>query len=469
MDKLATRLATEGKERMTEEESDCCSWLCWCKPSSYTSLLSSSLVRNRWNEPLVNGNDDEHTTRWQREMNAPQSVNCGVAFHDLYVLGDQIGKGSTAVVHKCTRKHSTLCETRAVKIIDKRRMALMYNELLEQFRREVDILARLDHPHIIKLYGMYESKHSLHLVTEYAGGGELFDYLVSRPKGLLSEAEASHLVRQVISAVSYLHENGVVHRDIKLENILLSKGPMLNRFGESPGSDQQIELKLIDFGLAKSIMESSTTTKTFFGTVGYIAPEMLSRKPYTKAVDVWALGVLTFILLCGVFPFEDDIRKKAKVDYQLRFPPWTKNKISSSAKDLLEKLLCVDPSHRISARAGLNHPWVQGATASPNLVLRSPSKLRHLASQTCKNVHLFTSEPRKKSLDRRSSASEDESTTSTADSDSRACEFPSQIPPNATSIGNRDNDTKSVSPLVLDIPIVDLMPEFSSLAKHPDL
>lgn len=134
------------------------------------------------------------------------------------------------------------------------------------------------------------------MVTEYASGGELFDYLVSRPNGLLSEAQASQLIRQVVSAVAYMHSNKVIHRDIKLENILLA---------EKPGKD--IKLKIIDFGLAKT-MAPNEKAKTFFGTVGYLAPEMTKRR-YSFGVDVWAVGVLTYVLLCGVFPFDDDARK----------------------------------------------------------------------------------------------------------------------------------------------------------------
>lgn len=133
-------------------------------------------------------------------------------------------------------------------------------------------------------------------MTEYAAGGELFDHLVSRPNGLLSEAEASQLIRQVVSAVAYMHRSNVIHRDIKLENILLARN-----------SVDEIQLKIIDFGLAK-LMGPNEKAKTFFGTVGYLAPEM-ARRQYSFGVDVWAVGVLTYVLLCGVFPFDDDLRK----------------------------------------------------------------------------------------------------------------------------------------------------------------
>eukprot|EP00511_Aplanochytrium_stocchinoi_P001165 CAMPEP_0204827046 /NCGR_PEP_ID=MMETSP1346-20131115/4613_1 /ASSEMBLY_ACC=CAM_ASM_000771 /TAXON_ID=215587 /ORGANISM="Aplanochytrium stocchinoi, Strain GSBS06" /LENGTH=352 /DNA_ID=CAMNT_0051955339 /DNA_START=103 /DNA_END=1158 /DNA_ORIENTATION=- len=269
-----------------------------------------------------------------------------LTFNDIYSLEEQIGKGSTAVVFKCRKKNvNAIDKAFAVKIIDKKKVSVMYTDIYQQLKREVDILDSLRHPYIIRLHGMFESEKALHVVTEYAAGGELFDYLISRPNGLLSEAEASQLIRQITSAVAYMHMNNVLHRDIKLENILLA---------DKPEEHNSCVLKIIDFGLAKT-MKRSERAKTFFGTVGYLAPEMVSRR-YSFGVDVWAIGVLTFVLLCGVFPFEDDVRKGAKVNYKLKFPPWAKN-ISASAKDLLKALLQVNPNARATAASAMDHPW----------------------------------------------------------------------------------------------------------------
>lgn len=298
-----------------------------------------------------------------------------LTFGDFYKLKSQIGKGSTAKVYLCVSARGAQDELCAVKIINKQKVTASYPTLMRQLKEEARLLEELHHPNIIALRAMFESSCTLHLVTEYAAGGELFEYLISRPHGLLSEAEASRLIRQVLSAIAYMHEKDVMHRDIKLENILLAQKPC----------GPKITLKLIDFGLAKST-RGCAYAKTFFGTVGYIAPEMLTRK-YTNAIDLWAAGVLTYILLCGVFPFEDDVRKRLKVDYALRFPPWTKSKISDSALDLLTQLLCVDPETRATAQVALEHSWIRGDTASPKCILSSPRQLK-MSLRSSKNTIL---------------------------------------------------------------------------------
>jgi len=262
---------------------------------------------------------------------------------------------------------------------------MLYSELLPQFRREVEILRTLQHPNIIRLEDVFETEDTLHVVTELATGGELFDFLTSHPNSVLTEAAVSHLIRQCISAVAYMHEHGVFHRDIKLENILLaSKPPARGRAGGGADAYSGIQLKIIDFGLSKSHPGNTGTphtTKTFFGTAGYIAPEMLRRSAYTQAVDVWALGVVTFVLLCGVFPFNDSkTTRNQRVDYSLKFPSWVADDVSDSAKDLLAHMLQVDPRRRISARDALRHPWVAGQTASPRHVLSSPGRFPTLRS-----------------------------------------------------------------------------------------
>eukprot|EP00514_Thraustochytrium_sp_LLF1b_P003038 CAMPEP_0184523706 /NCGR_PEP_ID=MMETSP0198_2-20121128/9050_1 /TAXON_ID=1112570 /ORGANISM="Thraustochytrium sp., Strain LLF1b" /LENGTH=347 /DNA_ID=CAMNT_0026914801 /DNA_START=485 /DNA_END=1528 /DNA_ORIENTATION=+ len=295
-------------------------------------------------------------------------------------MGEQLGKGSTAMCFTCVARDSG--EGFAVKVIDKRRISLLYRGLLPQFRREVEILSALDHPNIIRLKEMYESPLLLHVVTELAHGGELFDYLVSQPNGMLTEASVSFFLRQCISAVAHMHEHNVIHRDIKLENILLESSPEGKEYHE-------IQLKIIDFGLSKSFEDamrdkgqgfSLRTTTTFFGTAGYISPEMMKRKEYTQAVDVWSLGVVTFVLLCGVFPFDDGAKRtKRRMNYRIQYPAWVKN-LSPSAKDLIRQLLEVNPKTRLSASEALVHPWVSGQTASPEQILSSPKHLPRLRS-----------------------------------------------------------------------------------------
>jgi serine/threonine protein kinase len=160
-----------------------------------------------------------------------------------------------------------------------------------------------------------------------------------------------------------MHSNQIIHRDLKPENLLLTS------------KNKDAEVKLIDFGLAKIMQED--VARSFLGTKGYLAPEMLKRDAYDKSVDMWALGVIAFVLLCGCLPFDDDgsrlvsdsaVRQK----FTLRFPRWSSN-LSNSAKDLLHNLLDVDPKRRFTAEQALKHPWVVGKTVQPNNYLQSPS------------------------------------------------------------------------------------------------
>jgi serine/threonine protein kinase len=155
---------------------------------------------------------------------------------------------------------------------------------------------------------VYQTDNRICMVTEHMEGGELFDYVVN--KGTLSEVEASCLVRKITSALAYMHACGVVHRDLKPENLLLTS--------KSPNA----EVKIIDFGLAKLLHDN--LTRSFLGTRGYLAPELLRRQAYSKSIDVWALGVIVYVLLCGCLPFNDDGSKitteqAARVCTSMRF------------------------------------------------------------------------------------------------------------------------------------------------------
>ena len=280
-------------------------------------------------------------------------------FDQLFLLQDVIGMGSTSVCHKCVRKSDG--KEFACKVIDKKQIEMKFSGLLDQFYIEIKVLQMLKHPNIIHLEEAFDTPDRIYIVMETMQGGELFDYVVE--KGTLSEEEASVLVRKITSAVAHMHETDVIHRDLKPENLLLtSKGP-------------RAEVKLIDFGLAKIMKED--TARSFLGTRGYLAPEMLQRAAYDKSIDVWSLGIIVFVLLCGCLPFDDDSAKvseqDAKKKFALRFPRWAMN-ISNSAKDLLQKLLNIDPKSRITAQQALTHPWVQGKSASKGF-LASPGKI----------------------------------------------------------------------------------------------
>ncbi|DAZ96325.1 TPA: hypothetical protein N0F65_008449 [Lagenidium giganteum] len=251
-----------------------------------------------------------------------------------------IGAGTTSKCYRCRR--TTDARLFACKIIDKRRLAIdpvRRAEVTLQLRREVEVLKRLDHPHIAKLEDAFENETHIILVMELLEGGELFDAIIER--GHLSEHEAHHVVRSVLSAVQYMHDQGVVHRDIKPENLLLT------------GARGALEVKIIDFGFSK-LLGDGITTSSFLGTSGYLAPEILLHHPYTSAVDMWACGVLLYLLLSGRLPFAPSTQllphQKVSSLYNLTFPDKYWRGVSNPAKNLVKKLLVLNPKHRYTAK-----------------------------------------------------------------------------------------------------------------------
>ena len=279
-------------------------------------------------------------------------------FFYKYELKDEIGVGSTSKCFRCVRKADG--KEFACKVIDKSNIETKFTGLLAQFLIEIKVLKMLNHPNIIHLEDHFETSDRIYIVMEMMSGGELFDYVVA--KGTLSEEEASVIIRKICSATAHMHACNIIHRDLKPENLLLTQ----------PGKNA--EIKLIDFGLAKVMQED--TARSFLGTKGYLAPEMLQRSNYDKSVDMWSLGVIAFVLLCGCLPFDDDSSRiisesAARKKFALRFPRWATT-LSASAKDLLYNLLDVDPKTRYTAEQALNHPWVSGRAVQPNSQLQSP-------------------------------------------------------------------------------------------------
>eukprot|EP01116_Phalansterium_solitarium_P005805 TRINITY_DN178_c0_g1_i2.p1 TRINITY_DN178_c0_g1~~TRINITY_DN178_c0_g1_i2.p1 ORF type:complete len:259 (-),score=68.20 TRINITY_DN178_c0_g1_i2:443-1219(-) len=221
---------------------------------------------------------------------------------------------------------------------------------------EIDILRRVRHPFIISLKEMFETPTHIYLVMELVTGGEVFDKIVER--GAYSEKHASKLIREVLDAISYLHKNGVVHRDLKPENLLYVN------------DHQDSDIKLADFGLSK-IVGNSMLLNTACGTPGYVAPEVLKCIGYDKAVDLWSVGVILYILLCGFPPFYDEntsvlFEQIMLGKYQFTAPYW--DHVSDSAKDLVRHLLVVDPTKRYTAQEALHHPWIAG-NAAPTVAM----------------------------------------------------------------------------------------------------
>ncbi|XP_034390798.1 calcium/calmodulin-dependent protein kinase 1Db isoform X2 [Cyclopterus lumpus] len=210
---------------------------------------------------------------------------------------------------------------------------------------EIAVLRKIKHENIVALEDIYESSNHLYLIMQLVSGGELFDRIVE--KGFYTEMDASRLIRQVLDAVNYLHTMGIVHRDLKPENLLYF----------SPHDESKIMIS--DFGLSK--MEGTgDVMATACGTPGYVAPEVLAQRPYSKAVDCWSIGVIAYILLCGYPPFYDENDSKLfeqilKADYEFDAPYW--DDISDSAKDFISSLMEKDPEKRFICDQALQHPW----------------------------------------------------------------------------------------------------------------
>ncbi|CAK8991636.1 Calcium/calmodulin-dependent protein kinase type 1 (CaM kinase I) (CaM-KI) (CaM kinase I alpha) (CaMKI-alpha) [Durusdinium trenchii] len=265
-------------------------------------------------------------------------------FERRFKIGDKLGQGAFASVYVCIDKDSG--EESAVKTINK--AAFKSESDYAATMNEIKILEGLDHPNVINLKGWIEGETKIYVVTDLAKGGELFDRIVQ--KEFYSERDAAIVVQKVAEALLYLHENGIVHRDLKPENILLMD------------DSDDAELKLADFGFAKAVDTSSETALlTSCGTPAYVAPEILTGKPYSLQVDMWSLGVLTYILLVGYPPFfsenqRDLLRMVKKGAYS--FDPQYWDPISDSAKDLISNLLVMDPAKRLSAKEVLEHEWI---------------------------------------------------------------------------------------------------------------
>eukprot|EP00804_Cyclotella_cryptica_P026798 CCRYP_007984-RA/>CCRYP_007984-RA protein AED:0.09 eAED:0.09 QI:520/1/1/1/0.66/0.75/4/462/534 len=263
----------------------------------------------------------------------------------------EIGHGHYGVVRKCMDRETKVWY--AIKSIRKSKVGK-----IEVLKREIALLKEVDHPNIIKLIEAHEDQKYLHLITELCTGGELFDRIIAKTQsdeGHFSEADAAKIVGCILDAIRYCHDvKGIVHRDLKPENFLFST------------PDEDAVIKIIDFGLSRHDDMKMGVMNTKVGTPYYVAPEVLNRE-YTKSCDIWSIGVITYILLCGYPPFYGDTDNQifdsvrtGRFDFPS--PDW--DGISDSAKDFICNLLKREPSKRSTAAQALNHPWIQEMTMS---------------------------------------------------------------------------------------------------------
>mmetsp|Transcript_25902 Transcript_25902/g.55993 ORF Transcript_25902/g.55993 Transcript_25902/m.55993 type:complete len:577 (-) Transcript_25902:632-2362(-) len=278
-------------------------------------------------------------------------------FSQFYDLGAVMGVGTTSKVYRVYHRISKLNHNSehalACKVINKRRIttSLKKNDiepLLGQLRKEVDILRRINHCNIVSFVDFMETRSKLFIITERLDGGELFDHLLNH--GPLREGVACQVLYGVFSAVAYLHERGVVHRDIKAENLIFFHDPW-----------GRLSLKLIDFGFSTILRHD--LTGSFMGTGGYIAPEIRQNKNYSASVDSWSLGVLLYCTLSAKLPFTISIDQlpsstaECRGAFKLVFPSPAWAWISSNCRDLISLLLEIDPIQRGTPKDALRHSW----------------------------------------------------------------------------------------------------------------
>jgi len=269
-----------------------------------------------------------------------------VKIEEKYELGKVIGRGAFSVVKLGVRKASG--KKYAIKCISKK---LIDKKELQLLEREIDIMKKLQHPNIIQLMEVVDTPETLYLVLEFAAGGELFDAIVNR--GSYSEQDAARIIKQILEAILFVHAHGIAHRDLKPENLLLA--------GEEGQPDF---IKIADFGLSKDFEQEQLQTSC--GTPDYVAPEVLMSEPYDMGVDIWSIGVITYVLLCGFPPFYGDTQKELFENimsgtYDFPDPEWTN--VSEEAKNFIRKILVVDAEKRYNAEQCLADKWILDCTA----------------------------------------------------------------------------------------------------------
>ncbi|ORC87843.1 putative protein kinase [Trypanosoma theileri] len=271
-------------------------------------------------------------------------------FDQHYELLEEIGKGGYGTVWKCCRRHDALKRPYGVKIINKPQAGARG---LKEVMGEVETMSLLSHPNIVRLEETFQDDEHLWIVMEYMPGGELQRAL--RRDGFFSETQARRIATQLLLALEFIHQKGIVHRDLKPENCLLSEGDLV--------------CKISDFGFAV-LVGSDQCLMSFCGTTVFMAPEIFSDTNYGKPVDMWALGVIVYLMITGEYPFTGRTSKEVtEAIREARYDLKSEKLIeaSSALRDFIPKLLEIDPNRRYSAREALKHPWIKAGLNMNNL------------------------------------------------------------------------------------------------------
>jgi len=317
-----------------------------------------SLQKSASNKDLPPAAEPKKLSDPRQELESPRTtgaVQTPGLVEDKYELGQELGRGGFSIVREGRNKSTG--EKVAVKFIEKK---FVDQEELKLLQREIDIMARVQHTNVLRLFEIFDTDQKLSLVMELVNGGELFYKIVD--KGSYSELEARDIVRQLVEGVDYLHNQGIAHRDLKPENLLCCE------------TESGMVIKIADFGLSKAFSGESALS-TSCGTPDYAAPEVLRMDgAYDKSVDLWSIGVITYVLLCGFPPFYGKTQahlfeKILNADFDFPEPEWTQ--ISAEAKDFINHLLVLDVKARYTTKQCLDHPWLKsvgsGMTANINI------------------------------------------------------------------------------------------------------
>ncbi|ETV82918.1 CAMK protein kinase, variant [Aphanomyces astaci] len=306
-------------------------------------------------------------------------------FREHYELGKKLGEGAFSVVRRAIHK-----ETKKVYAVKCYRKTRLTSRDAEDIHYEVSILQQMHHPNIINLYGFYDEPEYFYMVMDLVEGGELFDELLEKLH--YSEKEARDVIKVVLQAIEYCHRLGIVHRDLKPDNILLTS----RHHGDGAS------IKIADFGFAKQVENDHDTLLSSCGTPEYIAPEIVHnvlhrehKTPYGKAVDIWAIGVMTFFLLSGVTPFHSSnqsvmLRKIGQADFRFLPPYW--DNVSDEAKAFVARMLTVNPKDRATASELLHDPWIveHDIPAEPLPQVLRRIQARHRLKMAISTVNLLT-------------------------------------------------------------------------------
>eukprot|EP01138_Halocafeteria_seosinensis_P012106 gb/GECG01012374.1/.p1 GENE.gb/GECG01012374.1/~~gb/GECG01012374.1/.p1 ORF type:complete len:1304 (+),score=180.70 gb/GECG01012374.1/:1-3912(+) len=309
-------------------------------PSRRTSSNQPTENQSTGGSQDADPKQQQREREWQQRQRLKETVASddfdGHSTTDFYGFGKVLGQGSFGKVRLAWHRLAG-CKV-AVKSYEKSKMKEPQH--WKRVQQEIKLMERLNHPYVIRMLEMIDSPKRIHIIMEYAGGGNLCSYVKSRKR--LSEPESRRIFIQILLATEYMHDNSIIHRDVKLENVLF---------------DHARDMKLVDFGFSVEVKDPNKRLKVFCGTPSYMSPEIVQRKEYLgRPVDVWSLGVLLFACLCGHFPFVaktyPELYKKIAGGH-LRFP----DHLSNASRDLLRRMLHPDPMKRLTLGRARRHPW----------------------------------------------------------------------------------------------------------------